>query len=139
MLHVKIQLNKKWQFFEQLYNIHGYNNGHYIPLVFALLVSKSEDPHIIVPEAVFNITGVQKDKSKKRFKPFSYVWFVVLVFSVFALLVSKSEDTYRKFLQHVIDICSARSLTFKSAVVYVDLEITVHNVFRPERQVQKTI
>jgi hypothetical protein len=69
------------KFFEQLYTIHGYSNGHYIPLVFALLVSKS-------------------------------------------------EDTYRKFLQHVIDICSARNLTFKPAVVHVDLEITVHNVFR---------
>ena len=73
-----------------MYNIHGYNNGHYIPLVFALLVSKS-------------------------------------------------EDTYRKFLQHVIDICSARNLTFKPAVVHVDLEITVHNVFRqmfPETSIQ---
>jgi hypothetical protein len=30
----------------------------------------------------------------------------------------------------VIDICSARNLTFKPAVVHVDLEITVHNVFR---------
>jgi hypothetical protein len=69
------------KFFEQLYTIHGYSNGHFIPLVFALLVSKS-------------------------------------------------EDTYRKFLQHVIDICSARNLTFKPAVVHVDLEITVHNVFR---------
>ena len=32
------------KFFEQLYTIHGYSNSHYIPLVFALLVSKSEDP-----------------------------------------------------------------------------------------------
>ena len=32
------------KFFEQLYTIHGYSNCHYIPLVFALLVSKSEDP-----------------------------------------------------------------------------------------------
>jgi hypothetical protein len=69
------------KFFEQLYTIHGHSNGHYIPLVFALLVSKS-------------------------------------------------EDTYRKFLQHVINICSARNLTFNPAVVHVDLEITVHNVFR---------
>ena len=78
------------KFFEQLYTIHGYSNGHYIPLVFALLVSKS-------------------------------------------------EDTNRKFLQHVIDICSARNLTFKPAVVHVDLEITVHNVFRqrfPETSIQ---
>jgi hypothetical protein len=78
------------KFFEQLYTIHGYSNGHYIPLVFALLVSKS-------------------------------------------------EDTYRKFLQQVIDICSARNLTFKPAVVHVDLEITVHNVFRqrfPETSIQ---
>jgi hypothetical protein len=55
------------------------------------------------------------------------------------LLVSKSEDTYRKFLQHVIDICSARNLTFKPAVVHVDLESTVHNVFRqmfPETSIQ---
>ena len=78
------------KFFEQLYTIHGYSNGHYILLVFALLVSKS-------------------------------------------------EDTYRKFLQHVIDICSARNLTFKPAVVHVELEITVHNVFRqrlPETSIQ---
>jgi hypothetical protein len=33
------------KFFEQLYTIHGYSNGHYIPLVFALLVSKSEDTY----------------------------------------------------------------------------------------------
>jgi hypothetical protein len=30
------------KFFEQLHSIHGYSNGHYIPRVFALLVSKSE-------------------------------------------------------------------------------------------------
>jgi hypothetical protein len=73
-----------------LYTIHGYSNGHDIPLVFALLVSKS-------------------------------------------------EDTYRQFLQHVIDICSARNLPFKPAVVHVELEITVHNVFRqrfPETSIQ---
>ena len=30
------------KYFKQLYTIHGFKNGHYIPLVFCLLPSKSE-------------------------------------------------------------------------------------------------
>ena len=34
------------KFFEQLYTIHGFKNGHYIPLVYALLPSKSENTYV---------------------------------------------------------------------------------------------
>jgi len=36
------------RFFEQMFTIHGYKNGHYIPLVFCLLVDKSEHTYEFV-------------------------------------------------------------------------------------------
>lgn len=32
--------------FEQLYTLHGFKNGHYLPLVCALLLSKSKETYI---------------------------------------------------------------------------------------------
>jgi len=52
-------------FFEQMFTIHGYKNGHYVPLVFCLLVDKSKHASY---EFVF------KKKSPKNVIALDYVY-----------------------------------------------------------------
>jgi hypothetical protein len=53
------------KYFKQLYTIHGFKNGHYTPLVFCLLPSKSEACH----RKMFSLL----DDSCKRFNLDLYI------------------------------------------------------------------
>ena len=53
------------RFFQQLYTIHGFSNGNYVPLVYVLLSGKSED---VYRTCLTSIIGLCDDKNLK-FKP----------------------------------------------------------------------
>jgi len=43
------------RFFTQMYTIHGYKNGHYVPVVFCLLPDKKTETYIYMLQKIFEL------------------------------------------------------------------------------------
>jgi hypothetical protein len=64
-VYVNVTFKYSARFFEQMFTIHGYKNGHYVPLVFCLLVDKSEHTY----EFVFKIITEKSNSLELRLSP----------------------------------------------------------------------
>jgi hypothetical protein len=76
--------------FNQMFTIHGFKNGHYIPVVFCLLVNKSTDLHVntfnhiilkcIELKLIINSKSITIDFEQAIYDAVSIVWSNTLIF-----------------------------------------------------------